>query len=51
MKASELIADLQKLVAEYGDLETLYQDNGSLSDVTSINFLQEYSLPPVFVIS
>jgi hypothetical protein len=51
MKASELIAELQKLVAEYGDHETLYQDNGGLGDVKSVNYLQEYSLPPVFVIS
>lgn len=51
MKASELIAALQKLIAEYGDLEALYHDNGSLADVKLVSYMREYSLPPIFVIS
>ncbi len=51
MKTSELIEELQKLVAEYGDLEVLYQDNGGVADVKAVNYLHEYSLPPVFMIS
>ena len=51
MKASELIEALQKLIEEHGDLETLCPDNGGVVDVNSVRYLQDYSLPPVFVIS
>lgn len=51
MKISRLIKYLEALAAEYGDLEMLYEHNGCLADVVSVIYLQEYSLPPVFVIS
>jgi hypothetical protein len=51
MKASELIAALQALVAQYGDLDTLRQENSALADVASVKYLEEFSLPPVFLIS
>jgi hypothetical protein len=51
MKASELIAALQALVAQYGDLEVFRQEDGGVADVTSVTHLEEFSLPPVFLIS
>jgi hypothetical protein len=51
MKASELIAALQVLLAQYGDLDTLRQENSALADVASVKYLEEFSLPPVFLIS
>lgn len=51
MKISMLIEELQKLAAEHGDLDMLFENNGCLADVESVCFMQEYSLPPVYVIS
>jgi hypothetical protein len=51
MKISKLIDELQKLAAEHGDLDILFEHNGCLADVESVCYMQAYSLPPVFVIS
>jgi hypothetical protein len=53
MKASEMIADLIDLIAEYGDLEMFYESAEGLSDVASI---EEHRLVlqepwPFFIIS
>jgi hypothetical protein len=36
MKASEIIADLSKLVAQHGDLETLYECKGALFEIDQL---------------
>jgi hypothetical protein len=61
MKASEVIAELTRLVAEHGDLETLYEcENGLLEiaalDKNDVLFLKPKdslgsTSTPVFVIS
>lgn len=51
MRISQLIGELQKLAAEHGDLDMLFENNGCLTDVEAVTYLQKYSLPAVFVIS
>jgi hypothetical protein len=60
MKASDVIAELTKLVAEHGDLETLYECKDGLLEITDlevndVEFLKPKGTPdeptPVFVIS
>ncbi|MEN3364551.1 MAG: hypothetical protein V7606_1825 [Burkholderiales bacterium] len=60
MKASDVIAQLTQLVAEHGDLETLYECEEGLLEITDLEvnevvfFKQDgngQSTTPVFVIS
>jgi|GEM_PF-3549118 len=51
MKTSELIAALENLISEYGDLEILHRENGTVSDVGLVEYMKLETLPPVFVIS
>jgi hypothetical protein len=61
MKASNLIAELTKLIAEHGDLETLYECKDGLLEITDLEvndvlFLKPKDAAgetptPVFVIS
>jgi hypothetical protein len=61
MKASNLIAELTKLIAEHGDLETLYECKDGLLEITDLEvndvlFLKPKDTAgetptPVFVIS
>jgi hypothetical protein len=51
MRISQLIDELQKLAAEHGDLDMLFENNGCLTDVESVSYMQKYSLPAVYVIA
>lgn len=61
MKASEVVAELTRLIGQHGDLETLYECRDGLLEIdglemNEVEFLQSKNRPglkptPVFVIS
>lgn len=51
MFASEMIARLQLLIEEYGDLRVLQADDGGVSDIRSVELLAMDDIEPVLLIS
>jgi hypothetical protein len=46
MKASEVLAELTRLIAEHGDLETLYECKDGLLEITALEINNVVFLKP-----